>query len=314
MSGRQEINCIIRNSTVIDGTGAPRFGADIAIAGDRITAVRGSSLRAKGAREMDARGMIVAPGFIDVHAHDDLALLSMPDMTPKISQGVTTVVAGNCGISLAPLAMPGVPPPPLDLLSSEPGCFRFERFRAFVDALRDSPPAVNYGLLVGHITLRHRVMDQFDRAATAAEVAEMRRQVQAAMNEGAIGFSTGLDYPSAVAAPTGEILPLVEAVKPHGGLYCSHHRNYFEKLEEAIDEALMIYLRARARLSRKTAQSGRARHPPVLLRHCLWGTRPAAPRTPATRCRVVCLAVKPVGEPDSGNRDLRFDERRWETG
>jgi N-acyl-D-amino-acid deacylase len=240
MSGRQESNCIIRNSTVIDGTGAPRFGADIAIAGDRIAAVGGSSLRAKGAREIDARGMIVAPGFIDAHAHDDLALLSMPDMTPKISQGVTTVVAGNCGISLAPLAMPGVPPPPLDLLSSEPGWFRFERFRDFVDALRDSPPAVNYGLLVGHITLRHRVMDRFDRAATAAEVAEMRRQVQAAMNEGAIGFSTGLDYPSAVAAPTEEILPLVEAVKPHGGLYCSHHRNYFEKLEEAIDEALMI--------------------------------------------------------------------------
>jgi N-acyl-D-amino-acid deacylase len=189
---------------------------------------------------MDARGMIVAPGFIDAHAHDDLALLSMPDMTPKISQGVTTVVAGNCGISLAPLAMPGVPPPPLDLLSSEPGWFRFGRFRDFVDALRDSPPAVNCGLLVGHITLRHRVMDRFDRAATAAEVAEMRRQVQAAMKEGAIGFSTGLDYPSAVAAPTEEILSLVEAVKPHGGIYCSHHRNYFEKLEEAIDEALMI--------------------------------------------------------------------------
>ena len=129
MSGRQQSNCIIRNSTVIDGTGAPRFGADIAIAGDRIAAVGGSSLRAKGAREIDARGMIVAPGFIDAHAHDDLALLSMPDMTPKISQGVTTVVAGNCGISLAPLAMPGVPPPPLDLLGNEPGWFRFGRFR-----------------------------------------------------------------------------------------------------------------------------------------------------------------------------------------
>ena len=142
MSGRQESNCIIRNSTVIDGTGAPRFGADIAIAGDRIAAVGGSSLRAKGAREIDARGMIVAPGFIDAHAHDDLALLSMPDMTPKISQGVTTVVAGNCGISLAPLALPYVPTPPLDLLGSELGWFRFGCFRDFVDALRDSPPAV----------------------------------------------------------------------------------------------------------------------------------------------------------------------------
>src|SRR6202030_642248 len=122
LEGRKRNKLAIRRS-------APRFGADIAIAGDRIAAVGGSSLRAKGAREIDARGMIVAPGFIDAHAHDDLALLSMPDITPKISQGVTTVVAGNCGISLAPLAMPGVPPPPLDLLGSEPGWFRFGRFR-----------------------------------------------------------------------------------------------------------------------------------------------------------------------------------------
>jgi len=99
---------------------------------------------------------------------------------------------------------------------------------------------VNCGLLVGHITLRHGVMDRLDRPARAAEVAEMRRQVGSAMREGAIGFSTGLDYPSAVAAPTEEILPLVEAVRPAGGLYCSHHRNYFEKLEEGIDEALAI--------------------------------------------------------------------------
>jgi N-acyl-D-amino-acid deacylase len=164
----------------------------------------------------------------------------MPEMTPKISQGVTTVVAGNCGVSLAPLSLDGVPPAPLDLLGAEPGWFRFERFGEFVDELTRRPPALNSGLLVGHITLRHRVMDRFDRAATPAEVAEMKRQVGAAMAEGAIGFSTGLDYPSAVAAPTAEVLPLVEAVRPHGGLYCSHHRNYFDKLEEAIDEALVI--------------------------------------------------------------------------
>jgi N-acyl-D-amino-acid deacylase len=239
MSGNQDDNCIIRNGTVIDGTGSPRFRADIAIAGDRVAAI-GGSVRGEGAREIDAKGMIVAPGFIDSHTHDDRALLSMPEMTPKISQGVTTIVAGNCGVSLAPLVMPGTPPPPLDLLGSEAGWFRFERFRDFLDTLRDSPPAVNCALLVGHITMRRRVMDRLDRAATAAEVAEMRRQVHAAMIDGAIGFSTGLDYPSAVAAPTEEILPLVEAVKRHGGLYCSHHRNYFEKLEEAIDEALMI--------------------------------------------------------------------------
>jgi N-acyl-D-amino-acid deacylase len=234
-----DINIIIRNGAVVDGTGAPRVRADVAIAGDRISAV-GAIGRVAGAQEIDAAGLIVAPGFIDAHTHDDRALLSVPDMTPKVSQGVTSLVAGNCGVSLAPLALDGVPPPPLDLLGSEAGWFRFDRFADYVAALGETPPALNCGLLVGHITLRQRVMDRFDRAASAHELAEMRRQVEAAMAEGAIGFSTGLDYPPAVAAPTAEIVELVTAVKPYGGLYCAHHRNYFERLEEAIDEVLAI--------------------------------------------------------------------------
>src|SRR5262249_23892889 len=131
----------------------------------------------------------------------------------------------------------GPPPPPLDLLGPEPGWFRFERFGDYAAALA---PAVNCGLLVGHITLRHRVMDRFDRAATGAETAEMRRQVEAAMAEGAIGFSTGLDYPDAVAASTEEVRSLAEAVRPRRGLYCRHHRDYFDGLESALDEAIAI--------------------------------------------------------------------------
>ena len=234
-----DVELVIRNGFVIDGTGAARFRADVAIAGDRIIAV-GKADQASRAREIDATDRIVAPGFIDAHTHDDRALLSMPDMTPKISQGVTSLVAGNCGVSLAPLVLAGVPPPPLDLLGSEAGWFRFERLGEYLEGLERSPSAVNCGFLVGHITLRHRVMDRFDRSATSAEVGEMRRQVGMAMEDGAIGFSTGLDYPSAVKASSEEVSSLVEAVKPHGGLYCSHHRNYFEHLEEAIDEALMI--------------------------------------------------------------------------
>jgi N-acyl-D-amino-acid deacylase len=234
-----EVDLVIRNGLLIDGTGATRRRADVGIAADRIVAV-GEVDDGGRAREINARGRIIAPGFIDAHTHDDRALLSMPDLTPKVSQGVTTLVAGNCGVSLAPLLLDGVPPPPLDLLGSEAGWFRFDRFGAFVHALGASPPAVNCALLVGHITLRHRVMDRFDRAATTAEVGEMKRQVQAAMADGAIGLSTGLDYPSAVAAPTEEIRSLVAGVRPYGGLYCSHHRSYFEGLETAIDEVLTI--------------------------------------------------------------------------
>jgi N-acyl-D-amino-acid deacylase len=234
-----EVELVIRNGLVVDGTGAPRRRADVGIAADRIVAV-GEVGRSGRAREIDATDRIVAPGFVDAHTHDDRALLSMPDLTPKVSQGVTTLVAGNCGVSLAPLRLEGVPPPPLDLLGSEAGWFRFDRFGALVQALGESPPAPNCALLVGHITLRHRVMDGFDRAATPAELGEMTRQVAAAMAEGAIGLSTGLDYPSAVAAPADEIRALVAAVRPYGGLYCSHHRSYFEGLERAIDEVLTI--------------------------------------------------------------------------
>src|SRR5258705_3916946 len=108
---------LLRGGTVIDGTDAPRFGADVRIEGERIVAV-GANLAQDGAVAFDASGRIVAPGFIDVHTHDDQIVLSAPHMLPKISQGVTTVVVGNCGISLAPLVHANVPPP-LNLLGAD---------------------------------------------------------------------------------------------------------------------------------------------------------------------------------------------------
>lgn len=236
---RTVADLIIRHGWIVDGTGAPRFESDIAVSGDQISAI-GYLDCVDAAREIDATGRVVAPGFIDAHTHDDRALLVMPDMTPKVSQGVTSLVAGNCGVSLAPLVIEGRPPPPLDLLGPDVGTFRFPRFRNFVEALGDAPPAVNCALLVGHITLRHRTMDRLDRPATAEETGAMCRLVEETMEEGAIGFSTGLDYPPAVASSRGEVQTLVEAVKAFGGLYCSHTRNYFEGVEEALDEALEI--------------------------------------------------------------------------
>ena len=134
---------IVRNATVIDGTKAPRFTGDIGVR-DGLIAEIGRLDAAKADCEIDASGRVAAPGFIDVHTHDDRLLLSDRDVTPKVSQGVTTVITGNCGISLAHSPAPhGAPTPPLDLLDTEGGWFRFQSFRAYRETLEAEPAAIN---------------------------------------------------------------------------------------------------------------------------------------------------------------------------
>ena len=244
MAAHQRYDVLFRGGTVIDGTGAPRARADVAVAGDRIAAV-GDLDRAEAARMVDARGRIVAPGFIDAHTHDDNLLLVDPAMTPKTSQGVTTVIAGNCGVSLAPLR-PGRPvPPPLDLLGG-PGDFRYPRFADYVAALDERPPAANAGLLVGHSALRLDTMDDVDRPATASEIDAMRERLAEGMAAGAIGFSTGLIYGPNRAATTDEVAAVAEVAGAAGGLYVTHMRNEHEGVEEAMEEAFEIGRRAGA--------------------------------------------------------------------
>lgn len=132
---------VIRNAVVYDGGGDPPYHASVAVTGARIAAM-GALPEIEARRELDARGHALAPGFIDVHTHDDQALLGDPAMTPKATQGVTTVVTGNCGVSAAPLELDGRPPPPLDLLGSGEA-YRFPRFADYLAALEDRPAAVN---------------------------------------------------------------------------------------------------------------------------------------------------------------------------
>ena len=231
---------VIRNATVIDGTGAPGFKADIALDGARIAAI-GSDL-AKAREEIDASGRVVAPGFIDAHTHDDRLMLSSPDMAPKASQGVTTVIAGNCGVSLAPAprGMPRPVTPPLDLLDNEGEWFRFASFADYVEALRSAPPATNCALLVGHSSLRVQTMGALDRPANASEREAMRRLADEALAAGAIGISTGLWYEPARAATTEEVIDVCRPLKARHGLYCTHMRDEGDRIMDSLDETFRI--------------------------------------------------------------------------
>src|SRR5256714_15314793 len=133
---------LIRNATLIDGTRAPRFEADIGVKDGKICSI-GSLTSSKANVEIDASGKIAAPGFIDAHTHDDRLMLSAPDMAPKVSQGVTTVVAGNCGVSLAPAprGMPKPGAPPLNLMGSGGGGVYFKSVQGYVRGLRAQPAA-----------------------------------------------------------------------------------------------------------------------------------------------------------------------------
>ncbi len=230
------VDLIIRNATLIDGTGGPAQPGDLSVYGDRIVEV--GRVSGTAAHEIDAEGLVLAPGFIDAHTHDDNALLVAPDMIPKISQGVTTVIVGNCGISLAPLVT-REPLAPLSLIDSG-GSFRFPRMRAYLDAVDEQKPALNCAALVGHMALRLRTMDRLDRAATADEVAAMARLVEESLNDGAIGLSTGLFYPPSQAATTEEVIGVAAPLADLGGIYVTHMRDEADGVLASLEETFRI--------------------------------------------------------------------------
>ena len=211
--GQNQYDTIIRNGRVVDGTGSPARRADVAIQGGKIVAV-GAMPDARATTEIDAKGLVVAPGFIDVHTHAD-ELHEQPTAEHFLRMGVTTVVAGNCGGSSLPLS----------------------EALAKIEAAR---PALNYATLVGHNTVRRAVMETARRAATPEELDRMRALVRQAMLDGAVGFSTGLQYVPGTYAPTSEIIELAKVAGQHGGLYASHMRNEGTELEKAVAEALEV--------------------------------------------------------------------------
>lgn len=236
---------LIRSGDLIDGTGAARRKADVLVVGERVTTVAPPGvLAAEGATEVDATGLVVAPGFIDVHTHDDNAMLITPDMTAKLSQGVTTVVAGNCGISIAPGRLDD-PPPPLTLIANaNPETFRFERLRDYADAVAAAAPSINVAMLIGHSTLRIGAMEDTGKKADAAELDQMRERLSQCLDDGAIGFSTGLYYKTNAPADVDEVVALAELLSDKGGVYVTHMRDEHDHVIDSLHESFETANRA----------------------------------------------------------------------
>lgn len=228
---------LIQGAEVYDGTGADPQIADVAISGTRIMRVA-PKISPDAGRIVDARGLALAPGFIDVHTHDDRAVLG-GDMSAKLSQGVTTVITGNCGISLGPVPGHREVPAPLDLIATGPQDL-FPRFSDYLRAVEDAGPAVNTVSLVGHTTLRLAAMDRLDREATAKECSLMRDLLDQALEDGAIGLSTGLFYKPANAASTQEVITIGEPLARHGAIYVTHLRDEADEIISAMEEAFAI--------------------------------------------------------------------------
>ena len=250
MNPDHQHDLLILGGTVIDGTRAPRRRADVGIRNGRISAI-GHLAQHQAARTLDATGCMVAPGFIDAHTHDDQALRQRPDMDFKVSQGVTTVITGNCGVSAAPLPARGPLPMPLDLIEVPEGQ-RDTRFADYLTSLRARPAAVNVAALVGHTSLRACAMSSMDRAATPDEIAHMQHLLDEALQAGAIGMSSGTFYPPAREASMSELIEVGRPLSACKGLYTTHMRNEGDDILSSLHETFEI---------------GRALDVPVVISH-----------------------------------------------
>ncbi len=237
---------LFQDALLVDGSGAAPAAGDLAVEAGRIARIApaGAIPAAAARRAIPCAGLALAPGFIDTHTHDDRAVLDDPAMRCKISQGVTTVVVGNCGISLAPLALAAAPPPPLNLLGGR-AAFAFPRFADYAAGLAAARPAVNVAALVGHGSLRVGALADITRPASEAERAVMRARLAASLEQGAIGFSTGLYYPINAPADADEVADLAGLLPAHDGVYATHMRDESVGVLASLEESFATARRAR---------------------------------------------------------------------
>lgn len=234
----REAELVLRGATLMDGTGAPGREADVSVVGDRIQAV--GRIPEQGVLELDLRGQVLAPGFIDIHTHADRPLLDVPLAEHRVRQGITLEVGGQCGSSPGPLG------------EDEAGEIRdryVDRYGVEVDlrelggffrALEQIPTSVNAASMVGHGTIRSLVVGNEDRPATQEEMARMKELVARAMDQGAVGFSSGLEYTPSGFAPKEELVELATVLRGTGYPYASHMRNEDDGVLAAVEEALHV--------------------------------------------------------------------------
>lgn len=234
-----QYDCIIEGGEILDGKGSASYRGDVGIRDDRIAAI-GDLTGARAGQRLSAAGLRVAPGFIDIHTHSDISATFHREMLSMISQGVTTQVVGNCALSLG--------------LALDTDAFAFERrwlgahgaaivwrdMGGHLTHVAGIGIATNYVMLAGHGTIRKRVMGLADRHATPEEIRAMEAELAAAMEQGAWGLSTGLEYTPSGYANLGELVALSRVAARYGGLYATHLRNEGDALLDAVQEALNV--------------------------------------------------------------------------
>jgi N-acyl-D-amino-acid deacylase len=234
-----DLDVLIADARVVDGTGAPWFRADVGIADGRIAVV--GRVDAHATRTIDAADRVVAPGWIDIHTHSDFGVIADPPAGCAVRQGSTTHVIGNCGVSAAPIA-----PERRELHAKQLGDYghplpdEWATYSGYLEAIDRRGVGVNVAPLVGHGTIRLAVLGMEERRPTDDELDRMRGHVDEAMHAGCFGMSTGLVYPPGCFGDTDEVIALAEVVARHGGMYASHIRGERETILDAVAECIAI--------------------------------------------------------------------------